>query len=115
MKVTVKENKGLQKLMTVVLEKAEAVEKKEAQLKEIRKKAEIKGFRKGMAPIGLINRIYGESAMQEAVNNLITDGINNYIKENNITLLGEPMPNEGQKQLDLEKDETFEFVYDIAS
>lgn len=114
MKVTVKENKGLQKLMTVVLEKAEAVEKKEAQLKEIRKKAEIKGFRKGMAPIGLINRIYGESAMQEAVNNLITDGINNYIKENNITLLGEPMPNEGQKQLDLEKDETFEFVYDIA-
>ncbi len=114
MKVTVKENKGLQKLMTVVVEKAEALEKKDAQLKEIRKRAEIKGFRKGMAPIGLINRIYGESAMQEAVNNLITDGINNYIKENNITLLGEPMPNEGQKQLDLEKDETFEFVYDIA-
>lgn len=114
MKVTVKENKGLQKLMTVVLEKAEALEKKEAQLKELRKKAEIKGFRKGMAPIGLINRLYGESAMQEAVNNLITDGINDYIKENNITLLGEPMPNEGQKQIDLEKDSSFEFVYDIA-
>lgn len=114
MKVTVKENKGLQKLMTVAIEKAEAVEKKEAQLKEIRKKAEIKGFRKGMAPIGLINRIYGESAMQEAVNNLITDGINDYIKENNITLLGEPMPSDTQKQIDLEKDSAFEFVYDIA-
>lgn len=114
MKVTIKENKGLQKLMTVVVEKTEALEKKNTQLKDVRKRAEIKGFRKGMAPMGLIEKLYGPGAMQEAINNLITDGINNHLKEGNFSLIGEPMPSDLQKEIDFDKDEKFEFVYDIA-
>ena len=115
MKVTKKETEQLTYLLTVSLEKAEVNEKKEKQLREYRKKAEIRGFRKGMAPMGLIEKMYGPSAMNEAVNNLITDGINNFIKDNNLNLIGEPIPNEEkQKQIDVEKDEKFEFVYDMA-
>ena len=115
MKVTKKETQPLTYLVTVEIEKKEANEKKEKQLKEYRKKAEIRGFRKGMAPMGLIEKLYGPSAMNEAVNDLITEGINNHIKENNLDLIGEPIPNEElQKQIDIEKDEKFEFLYDMA-
>ena len=115
MKVTKKETQPLTYLVTVEIEKKEANEKKEKQLKEYRKKAEIKGFRKGMAPMGLIEKLYGPSAMNEAVNDLITEGINNHIKENDLDLIGEPVPNEElQKQIDIEKDEKFEFLYDMA-
>lgn len=115
MKVTKKETQPLTYLVTVEIEKNEANEKKAKQLKEYRKKAEIKGFRKGMAPMGLIEKLYGPSAMNEAVNDLITEGINNHIKENNLDLIGEPLPNEElQKQIDIEKDEKFEFLYDMA-
>ncbi|MBQ1883352.1 MAG: trigger factor [Bacteroidales bacterium] len=115
MKVTKKETQPLTYLVTVEIEKNEANEKKAKQLKEYRKKAEIKGFRKGMAPMGLIEKLYGPSAMNEAVNDLITEGINNHIKENNLDLIGEPLPNEElQKQIDIEKDDKFEFLYDMA-
>lgn len=115
MKVTKKETEQLTYLLTVEFEKKEANEKKDKQLKEYRRKAELKGFRKGMAPMGLIERLYGPTAMNEAVNELITDGINGFIKDNNLDLIGEPIPNEElQKKIDIEKDETFEFVYDMA-
>lgn len=115
MKITRKETEQLTYQLTVEFEKKEANEKKEKQLREYRRKAEIKGFRKGMAPMGLIERLYGPSAMNEAINEIITDGINGYIKDNNLDLIGEPIPNEElQKQIDPDKDEVFEFVYDMA-
>ncbi len=115
MKVTKKETEQLTYLVTVEIEKNEANEKKAKQLKEYRKKAEIKGFRKGMAPMGLIEKLYGPSAMNEAVNELITEGINGHIKEHNLDLIGEPLPNEElQAKIDIDKDEKFKFVYDMA-
>ena len=115
MKVTKKETQPLTYVVTVEIEKNEANEKKAKQLKEYRKKAEIKGFRKGMAPMGLIEKLYGPSAMNEAVNDLITEGINNHIKDNNLDLIGEPILNEElQKEIDIEKDEKFKFFYDMA-
>ncbi len=115
MKVTRKETQPLTYLVTVEIEKAEANEKKTKQLKEYRRKAEIKGFRKGMAPMGLIEKLYGSQAMSEVVNDLITEGINNHIKENDLDLIGEPLPNEElQKKIDIDKDEKFEFLYDMA-
>ena len=115
MKITKKETEQLTYLLTVEFEKNEVNEKKDKQLKEYRRKAEIKGFRKGMAPMGLIERLYGPAAVNEAVNEIITDGINGYIKENDLDLIGEPIPNEElQKPMDIEKDEKFEFVYDLA-
>ncbi|MBR5075158.1 MAG: trigger factor [Bacteroidales bacterium] len=115
MKITKKETEQLTYQLTVEFEKKEVNEKKDKQLKEYRRKAEIKGFRKGMAPMGLIERLYGPAAVNEAVNEIITDGINGYIKENDLDLIGEPIPNEElQKQMDIEKDEKFEFVYDMA-
>lgn len=89
-----------------------AAEKK--RLTELRKKAEFKGFRKGMAPIALIQRAYGEQVLVEAVNEAISEGLNNFIKEENLNILGEPLSSEDQPQLEWKSGNDFTFKFDIA-
>lgn len=101
--------------LVVNIDKADAQDKKKKALNEYRRKAEIRGFRKGMAPMSLIEKMHGVQALVEAVNQMISEGINNHIAENKLNILGEPLPNEEkQKQIDWENDENYEFVFDIA-
>lgn len=101
--------------LVVNIEKADAQEKKKQALKEYRKTAELKGFRKGMAPMSLIEKMHGLSALVEGVNQLISESINNYIAENKLNILGEPLPCEDkQKKIDWENDDVYEFVFDAA-
>ena len=101
--------------LVVTIDKADAQDKKKKALSEYRRKAEIRGFRKGMAPMSLIEKMHGVQALVEGVNQLISEGINNHIAENKLNILGEPLPNEEkQKEINWESDETYEFVFDIA-
>jgi len=101
--------------LNVNIEKADAQDKKKKALNEYRRKAEIRGFRKGMAPMSLIEKMHGVQALVESVNQMISEAINNHIEENKLNILGEPLPNEEkQKSIDWENDESYEFVFDIA-
>ena len=101
--------------LVVSIDKADAQDKKKKALNEYRKKAEIRGFRKVMAPMSLIEKMHGVQALVEGVNQLISEGINNHIAENKLNILGEPLPNEEkQKEIDWENAESYEFVFDIA-
>lgn len=102
-------------LLTVKVEKADYQEKVEKSLKTLRQRAEIPGFRKGMVPLGLIKKQYGKSVLLDEINKLIQEGIPAYLKDNQVNILGEPLPNEEkQAALDLDTMEEFEFVFDIA-
>lgn len=100
-------------VLTVKLEKADYQDKVDASLKNIRKNANMPGFRKGMVPAGLIKKQYGTQVKAEEVNKLLQDGIFNYIKENKVNMLGEPLSSEKQKPVSFDEDD-FEFVFDIA-
>ena len=101
--------------LNVNIEKADAQDKKKKALNEFRKKVEIRGFRKGMAPMSLVEKMHGIQALVETVNQMISEAINNHIAENKLKILGEPLPNEEkQKEIDWENDENYEFVFDIA-
>ena len=89
----------------------EAVRKR---LAERRRNAEFKGFRKGMVPASLIKRVYGEQALAEAVNEVISTSLDNYITENNLHLLGEPLGSESQPELEWEDGNSFTFIFDAA-
>jgi trigger factor len=102
-------------LMTLTIEKADYEEKVEKALKNYRKRAQIPGFRPGMAPMSMIKRQYGMSVKVDEVNRLLGEKLYEYIRENKIQMLGEPLPNEEkQKPLDFEGDGPLEFVFDIA-
>lgn len=100
--------------LTVKLEKADYQEKVDKELKSLRQKAQIPGFRKGMVPVSLMKKMYGKSVMVEVVNKALQEAVYNYIKDNNVNMLGEPMPDENQSAIDFDTMEDFEFVFDIA-
>ena len=84
--------------LTVKLEKADYQEKVDKELKSLRQKAQIPGFRKGMVPTSLIKKMYGKSVIAEVVNKTLQEAVYNYIKENKVNMLGEPLPNEEKQQ-----------------
>jgi trigger factor len=80
-----------------------------------RKKANIDGFRPGHAPVGMIKKMYGLGVIAEEVNKIISENLYKYIYEQNLNVLGEPLPSiTDQKPVDFENDVDFEFAYDIA-
>ena len=101
-------------LMTIVLDEADYKEDVEKTLKDYRKKANVPGFRPGMVPMGLIKRQYGTAVKADAINKVVGEQLQQYIRDNKIQMLGEPLPSEQHEAQDLEKDSTFTFKFDIA-
>ncbi|MDE5709897.1 MAG: trigger factor, partial [Bacteroides sp.] len=102
-------------LLTVKLEKADYQEKVDKALKHFRQNAQMPGFRKGMVPMSLVKKMYGKSALAEEVNKLLSETVYNYIQDNKVNILGEPLPNEDkQPEVDFDTMEEFEFLFDIA-
>jgi trigger factor len=115
MKITKKNSDDLTLIVTIDVEKEDYAEKKKKLLNDFRRKSELKGFRKGMAPMSLIEKMHGHSALIDSVNEVISEGLNNYITENKLNIIGEPLPNESeQKPIDWENDESFSFSFDLA-
>ena len=102
-------------LLTMTIEAADYQEQVEKTLKNYRKKAQVPGFRPGMVPMGMIKKQYGTAVKVDEVNKLMGEKLYEYIHENKIQMLGEPLPNEEkQKPQDFEGDGALEFVFDIA-
>jgi len=84
-------------------------------LKDYRKKANINGFRAGKVPMGVIKKMYGTPVLAEEINKILSEELMKYIRENELNIMGEPLPNEAdQKVINWEKDTEFEFSFDIA-
>ncbi len=115
MNVSLKKNDELSALLSVEVGKDDYAESVDKKLRDMRKKVDMPGFRKGMVPLGLVKKMYGKSALVEEVQNKVYTGLFDYIRENEIQILAEPMPNETeQKEIDFDGQETFEFVFDIV-
>jgi trigger factor len=87
----------------------------ETSLRDFRRKANIPGFRKGMVPMGLINKMYRKHVLAEEVEKLVSETLLKHIRENNIDIIGNPLPNETeQKEINFDTQEDFEFCFDLA-
>ncbi len=87
----------------------------EKKLKDYSKTASIKGFRPGKVPSGLIRKMYGKGILVEEVNNLLIESVDSYIKENQLPIVGDPLPNqEDAEKIDWETQREFSFSYDIG-
>ena len=114
MEIKEKRIDALNAKLTVTLDKADWAEPKKKKLNSIRHQADIKGFRKGMAPMSLIERFYGAQAMGEVVNGLITDAINKHLEEKKLRIIGEPLPSEKEIDNDWINGESLKFEYDLG-
>ncbi len=84
-------------------------------LRSYKKQANIPGFRPGYAPMGMIVRQFGKQAKAEQLDKLVSESLFKYIEDNKIKVLGEPLPNRTEQDaIDFDKQEDFEFNFDIA-
>ncbi len=114
MNVTKNQPDALNFKVTIEIAAADYQEPLKKRLNDYRRKADIKGFRRGMAPMGMIQRMYGDQALYESVNGMVGDALNNFIRDEKIRIVGEPMPSEDQPQLSWKAGEDFTFKFDIA-
>ena len=115
MNVTKKQIDDLNLEVVLKIEAADYAEDVKKKLNDIRRRAELKGFRKGMAPASLINRLYGGQTLYESVNSLINRALGDFISENKLRVVGEPLPSEEQPQNEWAQGNDFEFHFDIAT
>ena len=115
MEFTLKNQDATSAILSVNIQEADYAPLVEKQLKNFRQKANIPGFRPGMVPMGLIKKQYGTAVKAEEINKLLQTKIFEYIRENKVDMLGEPLPiEEQQANINMVEDKEFTFEFEIA-
>ena len=115
MEFTLKNQDATSARLVVNIQEADYSALVEKQLKNFRQKANVPGFRPGMVPMGLIKKQYGTAVKAEEINKLLQTKIFEYIRENKVDMLGEPLPIEEQQAgINMAADKDFTFEFEIA-
>ena len=114
MKITKNQSDALNYQVTIDIAADDYAEALKKRLNEYRRRADIKGFRKGMAPMSLIQRMYGDQCLYESVNHLVGEQLDNFIRDEKIRVVGEPLPSEDQPQIEWKVGNDFTFKFDLA-
>lgn len=89
--------------------------KVDEKIKDYAKKSNLKGFRPGKVPMGLIKKMYGKSVLVEEVNHILSHKLYDYIREQELQVLGDPLPDEDQNgSVDWDNQKEFEFQYKLG-
>jgi trigger factor len=106
---------NLNAVLKIRIEETDYNDRVDAVLKDYRKKVTMDGFRPGKVPAGLVNKMYRKPVMVEEINKMISESISKYLTEENINILGEPLPSEQQQnQIDWDTQTEFEFDFDLG-
>lgn len=115
MNITLEKKDATNASLKVKLEESDYRPKVGEKLKEYSRKAVVKGFRPGKVPATLIQKMYGKGILVDEINNLLIKSVNDYIKENKLNLVGEPLPNvEKSSDIDWDTQKEFEFSYSLG-
>jgi trigger factor len=114
MNITQEKINDLNAIVTVKISPDDYQEKVNKAIKDQAKKAKLPGFRPGMVPPAHIKKMYGKSILVEAINSLLSDSVNNYIQQNEIEILGQPLPKEDDTQFNWDFDDEFVFNYELG-
>jgi trigger factor len=115
MNITRENTDDLNAVLKVQVEKTDYDGNVEKVLRDYRKKANIKGFRPGMVPIGLIKKMYGKAVQIDEINKVVTNNIQKYLSDEKIDILGDPLPRiDDNEKIDFDTQESFSFSFDLG-
>ena len=83
-------------------------------IKKFKKSASMPGFRPGHVPEGMIKKMYGKSFLADEINKIVSKSLYQFFRDNNIAVLGEPLPKEVENQNNFENPSDFEFLFEIG-
>ncbi len=102
---------NLNSIVTITLTTADYEPKLKSELSKYRNKVQLKGFRKGKTPVGIIKKMYGKGILVEVINEVLNTQLEDYMKEENISILGQPLPVEEQEQLEFDINNLSDFTF----
>jgi len=115
LEITLDKKSNTEGLIKIKLSQGDYQPKVEEKLKDYARKANIKGFRQGKVPTGVIRKMFGKSILVDEINHLLSHKLSDYIKENNLKILGDPLPNQDKAaEIDWDSQHDFEFEYQIG-
>ena len=115
MEITLDKHSANQASIKIKLTEADYQPKVDAKLKDYAKKANIRGFRPGKAPVSMVKNMYGTSILVEEINTLLGESLNKYLKEQTFRVLGDPLPVETEEEkIDWKTQKEFDFEYKIG-
>ena len=115
MKITKTKISKIESTIHLVLEKKDYINQYESKLKELKKRANLKGFRPGMVPIQLLKKMYGKGVLFEEINKIVSNKINLYIKDEKIKIIGEPIPQENKlEDTNIDNIDNFNFDFKVG-
>lgn len=114
MDTTIDKIENSEALIKITLKEDDYQPRVSQKIKEFSKKANIKGFRPGKVPAGLIKNMYGQSILAEEVNKMISEELNKVLKESELQFLGEPLSHESQPEVNWDSQKDFDFVFNIG-
>lgn len=115
MNITLNKQNNTEGTLNVVIAESDYLPKVEEKVREYSRKANIKGFRQGKVPAGVIKKMFGKSILVEEVNHVVSHAVSDYIKENKLRVLGDPLPNaEKAHEIDWDSQKDFEFEFQIG-
>lgn len=115
MNITLEKNEGaVSGKLIVNIVKADYADKLANSLKKLKQKAQMPGFRKGMVPMSLIQKMYGTEVKADELQKILADGVNNYISDEKLRVLGEPMLSDDNEAADVAAKDDFVFKFDLA-
>jgi len=115
MEVTLEKIDKVNAALKVRLHEADYKPKYDSKIKEYGKKVQLKGFRVGHVPASIIEKMYGKGILVDEINTLVSNTVSNYLKENNVEILGDPLPDAKDMALiDWDKQKDFDFTYTLG-
>jgi trigger factor len=115
LEITLDKKSNTEGLIKIKLSEGDYQPHVEEKVKDYARKASIKGFRQGKVPTGVIRKMFGKSILVDEINQLLSHKLSDYIKENNLKILGDPLPNqEKARDIDWDSQQDFEFEYQIG-
>ncbi len=115
MNITRENLDDLNLLLKVEIAENDYAERVTKQLKNYQKKATVPGFRKGMAPMGLIQRMYKSAVVADEVQAMLGESLYKYLDDEKLDILGSPLSNEEKTgKIDFENAKDFTFFFDAA-
>ena len=113
MNVSHQNTDNLNAVISIEISKADYQDKVDKSLRAYGQKANIPGFRKGKVPFSILTKMFGKSVRVEEINRLVSEALYNYIRDNKLNILGEPMTAEDMT-VDLDAQDDFTFRFDVA-
>lgn len=112
MKIDMQSVDNLTATISVSIEKADYEKAFKSELTKYAGKVQMKGFRQGKTPVGVVKKMYGQSVLAEVINKTLQDSLNKYITDEKLDLLGQPLPAEDQDgELDFNPNNLIDYTF----